>query len=465
MRFFVFALALFLSPSMAQATMRPADFAYGMPLSLAENGAVYRLSLPWEVYATVARDDLSDIRIFNSADAMVPHILRQPKKTIEIQEGVKTLPFFPLYREENSAGKDGLAVRIEKGADGAIINVETGAAEGGKERKLIGYIIDASRHEELIHKLDITRRTEEENLLTTVSVESSNDLTHWSILVPRATIARLQFSGHEISSKRISLPAKTAKYLRLSWPDGQDGIEVQEILAVRQGGEPERGCVWTALKGEPGAVDDASKKITAYEYDSAARLPTSQVRLRFAEKNTLVKATLLSRPDRAAKWRCRQSGIFYDLSFDQATLVQDTVTVGLAPDRYWRVEMEGGTAADPGNIPIVELGWVPHELLFVARGRGPFMLAYGSARLGEEELHNSAPELLAQVMGKDKDALLKEAVLLPRTVLGGPDLLVPAPPPLPWRKWLLWSVLVVGVGLVAKMAWSLGKGMDKEKAG
>lgn len=462
MKYFVFALALLLSPAMAAATMRPTDFAYGMPLKLAENGAVYRLSLPWEVYATVARDDLADILIFNSADAIVPHVLRQPKKTREMQEVAEALPFFPLYRAENSAGKDGLAVRIAKGADGTIINVESGAAEGDKERKLAGYIIDASRHGERIHELDIVRPNEAENLLTTVSVESSNDLTHWSILVPRATLARLRFSGHEISSKRIPLPAKTAKYLRLSWPDGEDRLDAREILAVRPSGKPEGEWVWTEFKGEPGPAGDANKKITAYEYDSAARLPVGRVRFRFPEKNSLMKATILSRADRVAEWRWRQSGIFYDLRFDQATLVQDTVAVGLAPDRYWRVEIEGGASADSGNIPTVELGWLPHELLFVARGEGPFMLAYGSARLVAEEVGNSAPGLIAQVMGKDEEALLKEAALLPKTVLGGPDLLVPRPPPLPWRKWLLWGVLVVGVGVVASMALSLGRGMEKE---
>jgi len=464
MRIFMFIVALLLSPSMADAMLRPADFAYGMPLSLEENGAVYRLFVPREVYGTVARDDLGDIRIFNSADAVVPHILRRPKKKSEIIELTKALPFFPLYREENRTGKEGLSVRIEKGRDGAIINVESDDAVIDKDRKLSGYIIDAGRHEGRIYELDISWQKERENFVTTVSVEYSHDLTHWSNQVPRATLARMRFSGQEISRKRIQLPAKTARYLRLSWPAGRDGVEVKEILAVKRSGEPERENIWTALKGEPGP-DDAKKGITAYEYDSAARLPVDRVRLRFAEKNTLVKARLFSRPDQEATWRYRQSGIFYELSFDQTSLVQDTVSVGLSPDRYWRVEIEEGASGDPGNIPIIELGWVPYELLFVARGEGPFMLAYGSARLGEEGLNNSAPELLTQVMGEDEDALLKEAVLLPKTVLGGPELLVPEPPPLPWRKWLLWGILVVGVGIIARMALSLGKGMNREKEG
>lgn len=59
--------------------------------------------------------------------------------------------------------------------------------------------------------------------------------------------------------------------------------------------------------------------------------------------------------------------------------------------------------------------------------------------------------------------LITALLLLPSTA--GATLLVPTPPPVPWREWLLWGVLVVGVLIVAKMALSLGKAMNKEKQG
>ena len=465
----VFAAALFLLPSVTDAglaALQPADFAYGMPISLEENGAVYRLSIPREVYGTVARSDLRDIRIFNSAAAVVPHALRLPENKNGTTEAANPLPFFPLYTDEVKGGKDGLSVRIEQGKDGAIINVEEGDAKSGKEGKssghVSGYIIDASRQAEPIRDLDITWQTQAENFVTTVSVESSNDLTHWSTPVPRATLARMRFSGHEISRKRIRLPADPARYLRLSWPAGAQGVTVAEILGVQRRGEPERERVWAAFQGKPG-LKDAKRAITAYEYDSAARLPVDRLRLRFAEKNILVNARLFSRPDPETEWRFRQRVIFYDLRFDRVSLVQDTVSLGRTTDRYWRVEMDGAPSVDPGNAPVLELGWLPHELLFVAQGKGPFMLAYGSARLGEADLDPNRAGLLYQVVGVNEDALIKEAVLKPKIVLGGPDLLVPEPPPLPWRKWLLWGVLVIGVGIIARMALSLGKGLNKEE--
>lgn len=464
MRYFTLITTLLLLPSVAEATLQPTDFAYGMPLSLEKGGAVCRFSVPREVYETVTRDDLGDIRVFNSADIAVPHILRRPKERREMSERMKALPFFPLYGEKDRMDKDGLSVRIEKGGDGAIINVESDDTETGKDKKLSGYIIDASKHRAWISELHVNWQTEEENSVTTVSVEYSNDLTHWSPLVPKATLVQMHFSGHEITRKRIPLPAKRGKYLRLAWPAGREGVEVKEILAVRRVGEPERESVWAALKGE--SVSDESRKgKTVYEYDSAARFPSERIRLRFPDKNTLVRVTLLSRPEREAEWHFRKSGVFYDLTFDQTSLVQDTVAVGQTTDRYWRLEIEEGSSGGPERIPVIELGWQPHELLFVVQGEAPFMLAYGSARLGEEELRNSATRLLPQVLGGKSHMILKDAVLLKKKVLGGPDLLVPTPPPVPWKEWLLWGVLVVGVLIIAKMALSLVKGMNEAKQG
>ena len=234
------------------------------------------------------------------------------------------------------------------------------------------------------------------------------------------------------------------------------------MLAIMQSGDPEKESIWSTINGKQKPYD-AKAKSMAYEYDSTAQLPVDRIRLRFHDKNTLVKATIFSRTSLQEKWHQRKKAIFYDLDFDQAPLVQDTVPVGKTSDRYWRVEIEGDTPDDSGSIPIVELGWLPHELLFVARGEGTFMLAYGSAILGEEELNNNTTGLLAQVMGENEDGLIKEATLLPKMLLGGSDQLTPEPPPFPWRQWLLWGVLAMGVGIIAKMAMSLGKGMKKEK--
>jgi len=457
-------VVLLLTPSMAEAAPKPMDFAYGMPLSLKEAGAVYRLTVPREVYETVTRDDLADIRVFNRAEAVVPHVIRRPKKPIEVPEHADILPIFPLYGGQNPPGKDGLSMRVEKSGKQTSIQVFSDGAGGPEKPELSGYIIDARSHRDPVHELEVTWQETEASFVLTVSVESSRDMTHWTSLVPRATLVRMQYHGHEIRRNRIRVPETQARYYRLTWPADREGIAITEVLAIRKSGEPEQERQWTVLAGNS-VKTDGERGIAAYAYESTARLPADRFRLRFNEKNTLAEATLFSRPDREATWQNRQRSVFYHLTFEETTLVQDTASVGPTTDRYWKLAVEEDAFSDPSTVPTVELGWLPHELLFVARGEGPFMLAYGSARLGQEEQGRDEHGTLARMMGGDKEGLLREAAVLSKKELGGSGQLVPPPPPVPWKTWLLWGVLVIGVGVIAMMALSLGKGMNREKSG
>jgi hypothetical protein len=461
MKYLLLLTALLVLPSVAAATVQPDDFAYGRPLSLTSKGAVYRLNVPRDIYATVTRDDLGDIRIFNKAGMAVPHVLRRPQKSKEQLEILKALPFFPLYRQDDRTGQEGLSVRIAKGLDGAVIDVQSEENKGDDAQELTGYIIDAREFEFRVDELDIAWQSEKATNVATVALAFSQDLTHWTTLVPQATLARMEYSGHEIRQTKIPVQAKGGGYLRLSWPTPQNRITVEKITAIRKSKTPDPVRSWTTFQGAS-AEDNQKPGIQAFDYDSAAHMPADRLRLGFDDQNTLVQARVYSRPHPDADWRSRQSGLIYDLRFEAETRIQNTLTFEPTPDRYWRVEIEEGTGGGLANIPIVELGWLPHELLFVARGEGPFMLAYGSVRLDEEALVNGSSDLLTGIMGSDEQTLIKEATLMPQTLLGGPDRLIPEPPPPPWRQWLLWFVLVIGVGLVAWMAINLSKGMNTE---
>ena len=457
-------MVLLMLPPAAAATVELDDFAYGRPLSLTAKGAVYRLELPQDVYVAVTRGDLGDIRIFNSAGTAVPHVLRRPPKLNEELVVHNALPIFPLYRQDASSGSEGLSVRVEKGLDGAIIDVQSEEAKGGTKQELVGYIIDASKHEFRIDELDIAWQSDKADNVATVSLASSHDLTHWTTIVPKATLALMQYSGHRISKTKIPLHAQGGGYLRLSWPSTQNRITVEKITAIRKSKKLEPVRAWATFSSTT-AVKAPTRGAQAFEYDSAAHFPADRLRLHFDDRNTLAQARVYSRPDLDADWTFRQKDLIYDLRFEAEARIQNTLAFASTTNRYWRVEIEEGTGDGSADPPKAELGWLPHELVFVARGEGPFMLAYGSARLGEEPHAGRASDLLTAVMGSEEESLIKEAALLPRIVLGGPDLLVPELPPPPWRKWILWGVLILGVGLVAWIALSLARGMNEAAGG
>ena len=98
-------------------------------------------------------------------------------------------------------------------------------------------------------------------------------------------------------------------------------------------------------------------------------------------------------------------------------------------------------------------------MTFLARGSGPYMLAMG----GHDVVSAEQPvEQLLRALDQKNDIIYPVAVAVgERMVLGGEDRLKPGPPPVPWRKLVLWSVLVGGVLLLAGMAVGLMRQMSK----
>jgi hypothetical protein len=157
----------------------------------------------------------------------------------------------------------------------------------------------------------------------------------------------------------------------------------------------------------------------------------------------------------------RYQGVVYSLLHEGKRLESGEPNIATTSDRYWRLEVaqEGGGIG--AGTPQLKLGWYPHRAVFVARGSSPFTLAFGSAHAGSEPQDQGLTGwLAAQRSGADEIAM-KNMVPQAMQLLGGEQQLQPAPPPLPWKKWLLWAVLVAGVLAMLGMARGLYRQMNR----
>ena len=84
-------------------------------------GAIYSVELPEDVYKTVTRNDLGDIRVFNGAGEVVPHTIRASRKEDVIRDEWQPLPYFPLYREATGDAGD-LSMQVRWSPDGSILS-------------------------------------------------------------------------------------------------------------------------------------------------------------------------------------------------------------------------------------------------------------------------------------------------------------------------------------------------------
>jgi hypothetical protein len=96
--------------------------------------------------------------------------------------------------------------------------------------------------------------------------------------------------------------------------------------------------------------------------------------------------------------------------------------------------------------------WVPHEVVFVARGAGPFYVAYGSATA------ESAAVSLAVL---PKNLSIASASLFEPESLGGEARLSPPPAPYAWKAALLWAILIAGAAFLGWMAFRLSKDFSR----
>ena len=110
------------------------------------------------------------------------------------------------------------------------------------------------------------------------------------------------------------------------------------------------------------------------------------------------------------------------------------------------------------QLPIIEIGWRPPQVTFIAQGAGPFQLLAGNSEVPKKQAF--PPQLLSL----NEDIEIVELVSSASSVdneslpVSGED----EPTSINLNKILLWLILLIGVVLMATMAYQLSK---KMKAG
>ena len=187
-------------------------------------------------------------------------------------------------------------------------------------------------------------------------------------------------------------------------------------------------------------------------YDLGARLPVEALRLVPAQTNSVIAAAFLTREHGGAMVHAG-SGVFYRLTEAGKELQSPPEPIARRTARFWIVRFDPDKAAIGQALPHLEVQWRPAELVFVARGDGPFRLAFGNrdAHSALQPIGNLIPGYEAHA-----EANLRVATasgLAERRPLGGhwPEWLSDVPP----RKLALWLILVAAVALLGLMTWRL----------
>lgn len=448
------AVVLFVGATgVAFAAETPNDYAYAMPIHAQAGEALYQVELPPAVYRGVVRADLGDLRVFNAKGETVPHAIRQRPPADKATREVVTFPVFPL-RADRAGQLEDLHVRVQRRADGTLVDIRSGQKRVPAVSTTLGYLLDASQARQPIAALTFDWKGPREGFVTKVHIEGSDDLARWTTLVRDATLLELEFGGHRLEQKRVELRAQKYRYLRLSWPGNSKALELVAVRGetVTDAREPQRA--WLAL---PAAT--AGKNPGEYEYDIGGPIPYDRLRIALPQVNTLVQVRLLARDKPSDEWRMLGERLVYRLHRDGSEVTSPEIAVAGRGERLLllRVDQKGGGIGS--GLPAVQLGYHPQQLVFAARGEAPFQLAYGShaARAASFSIASLIPGY-----GSDKAFPVKTATLGEPQKLAGEKRLR-APPD--YRRWALWATLILGVAALGFMAYRLFRQMATGEPG
>jgi hypothetical protein len=434
------------------AAERPEQFGYGASIRVVGNAAIYSVALPEAMYSGVARADLGDVRVFNAAGEAVPFaFIPRPADAVARPSGV-TLPLFPV-RAPAGAGAEGLDVRVQRAADGTIVNIAARDTAPGERDRLAGYLVDASGFREPLHALELALAGADD-LVARLKVEASDDLAAWQTLAADAPVVRLSADGQRLSATRIVLPPQRAKYLRLSWPAKGPAVELTGVQAEPAATVIEPKRLWLGIAGVA-----AKDRTNAYDFDAGGRFPVERMRIALPEPNTVAYVTLLSRAKPDAEWRPVRAGVVYRLQDADREIVSPDLVLSGGDARYWQLRVDPRSGALGSSALRIELGWMPQEIAFAARGSAPFLLAWGNAEAKPASLpmETLVPGYRRDAAGRQGDsalvAIAPAALGEPRPI-AGPSALEPRSD---WRRIVLWSSLVAAVLLLGWMALRLAR--------
>jgi hypothetical protein len=440
------------------------DFAYGTPFTTEGQAAAFIAPLPQQVYEGIARSDFSDIAVFNERGELVPHVLQLPRTHSTVQQPAVPFPVFVLRGNETAALN---AIRVTIDAGGAKVDVTppasgAGGAAGGtvgagaattagsassQPAAILGYVLDGRALESSVAAFQLGWAEDAPQFAGRLKVEASDDLGYWQTLIDAAPIANLRAGDSRLIERRVETPRMSSKFWRLSWVGERAPFEITSVTAEPAGNRENIGRPSFSVAGMPVAAQAGE-----FTFDLNGRFPVDRVNLELPESNSVVEVELLSRSKSDGPWRHVTRSGFYRLRSASAELVNGDISVAPNSDRYWLARVDVRDNGLGSGQPKLRVAWAPHEVVFLARGQGPFVLAHGNA---------ATMGATGRIAALPKGAHILPATLGERTMLGGEARLAAARDAFPSKSVILWTVLGLGVALLAYMAFRLSRELKR----
>lgn len=438
----------------------PADYAWTFAIetdATTPATSAWRIELTPEVYAWTRDADLRDIEIFNAAGEPVPIARWQPEPAFVTHDQTATLPVLALPASVPRAPTSDLRLVIDRDSDGRLRRIDAGEqtpADISASTK--DWVLDASAFGSPIDRLALNWSAPTAGVVARFGIEASDDLQGWHA-AGNGTVLALEQDGSRLERHDIELGGVHANYLRLHRLDDGlplDGLSVQAHASRRSAADATRRWLDVGIASGSASESAAPPGTTRYDYALPSALPIDAARIELANDNALAPLVLSARMPDTPTWSELSRLTAFRLRSGGEILRNGELAVSTnARLREFRI----GSSVPLAAAPRLEIAFRPGAFAFLAEGNGPYTLAVGSVRAHHASYPvDAALASLRAKLGKDWQPPL--ARLGAGRESGGAAVLAPLPLPTPWRRWLLWAVLVCSAALVGGIAMKLLRG-------
>lgn len=433
----------------------PQDYAQGVMLKTTSASPWYRVELPQPIYQGTAWPDLRDVRVFNHQGDTVPFALQAQKAQPATPEAM-TLRLFPLQmslvppREEGHRSGESLVLRSTTGIE---IRLESDDVRALGQSYLLTLPEDKTDAFALA-QLHLNWDSPAENWQGKASLYSSRDLKYWRPLQEDAPLMDLARENDRLKmdtiSANLTLSAEGNRYLLVIFDAQSKSIVLKDVKALAERREPESTRI--EINAQASKISDEE---AVWRWSRPQPLTSLRVIL---DNDGVLPAELSWRSGEKDAWQPLTKTVLYQLEGKRSEDIQ------LSGQLVEAVRMKAINARLPEQLPAVSGARDQYQVVFNTQGKGPYMLAWGNraAQKADVGIDMLIPASLHKTQAVNE---LPLAVAQESVMLGGEARLTAtsaAEQQSKWKTLLVWGALILGVAVLALMAWRIWREVKKD---
>ena len=435
--------------------------AASFKLDVKDSKPFYQTSVPLEIYKQTHSSNLQDLTISNAAGEQVPYALMPYEELhLDTTKRKETIPLqFSPVKISALQNPANLRLELEKSAVATTINV---TANDVKPSASTVFLIDLGTKYPPINELLIDWQ-DGENTLHHMQVLSSVDLKNWANAGDATllnTTSASSITQHAIKLDNNWNSLNNARYLQIRPANVNDTgtITITKIQARYDTIQTvEAAALWQAPQFIAREGDDKTGLINI-DFESFGHFPASRLKVWLPQANTITNSTIFVRNATNQPWK--QVAYRALRRHTESEPFSSISNMPAIDARYWRLQFNQAQGGIGTESPALYLGWLAPTIVWNARGQAPFTLAVGDSPsiVNTIPISTMIPNYGAQTVNNLPVANLIIANQVAQNAQAANTWVTPRD----YKTWLLWGGLVLGVLLLAGMAYSLLKSEHKQ---